>query len=273
MRSVKKKYLSPALKGGMRYSTVMASLMFCLFLSLQSRSYAAEPGRSMLDSANSAYARGDFEKAANLYEDISKMGFEAPELYFNLGNAYFKLDKVGMSILNYERAKKLSPFDEDLKFNLKLANQRTLDKVEPLPQLFLEEWWDNLTSMHSERTWGIRSIVSFLIFLFFAGVFITSNKLFTKQLGFWLSILFISFSVFSFFIAKSSYSNITGQNTAVILATSAEVKNSPTDIGKKLFILHEGTKVLAPESKDEWVKIELTPEKVGWVKRSSLEFI
>jgi len=283
MRSVKNKYSTPSLprsakalrigEKGERYPVLLtAMLVVCLFFSLQGRGYASNPA-ALLDSANSAYAKGNFEKASSSYEEIIKMGYEAPEVYFNLGNTYFKMDKIGMSVLNYERAKKLAPYDEDLNFNLKMVNQRTLDKIEPMPKLFLEEWWDNLRSMQSERTWGIRSIAAFIIALFFLGVFITSNKLFTKQLGFWLSILFVAFSVGLFFVSKSSYNNMVNQNTAVILSTSAEIKNAPSETGKKLFILHEGTKVAAPETQGEWVRIKLSSEKVGWVKRSTLEFI
>ncbi|TAL59930.1 MAG: hypothetical protein EPN85_08355 [Bacteroidetes bacterium] len=285
MKLVKKKYSPPALpcsarmlcegdRGGIRQRLLMIFLVPCLFFSLQGQGNPfSEPGSALLDSANFAYANGNFEKASGLYQDILKMGYEAPEVYFNLGNTYFKLDEVGLSVLYYERAKKLSPYDEDLNFNLKLVNQRTLDKVEPLPRLFLEEWWESLMNMHSEKTWSIRSIISFLIFLFFLGVLITSNKVATKQMGFWLGILFFAFSVFSFFIAKSSYGNIISRNTAIILSSSVEVKNSPSETGKKLFILHEGTKVSTPDTSGEWAKIELSSEKVGWVKRSALEFI
>lgn len=254
----------------------LITILFVLFLA--GNTMATEPaGGSLIDSANAAYARGDFEKAANLYEEVSRMGYEAYEVYYNLGNAYFKLDRVGLSILNYERAKKIAPNDEDLNFNLKLANQRTVDKVEPMPKLFLNEWWDNLTSLHSEKTWSVRSIISFFIFLFFLGVFITSGKVITKQIGFWLSILFFFFSGISFFIAKSGYSKITEHDSAIILSTSVEVKNSPAETGKKLFILHEGTMVSTTQvissPEGEWVMVQLSPEKAGWVKRSSIEFI
>lgn len=243
-----------------------------LLVSLQGWGNASAPA-ALLDSANHTYTKGNFEKASQLYEGIISHGYESPEAYFNLGNAYYKLDKIGMSVLNYERAKKLSPQDADINFNLKLANQKTLDKIEPAPKLFLEDWWDNLKSMHSEKTWGIRSIACFVLFFFFLGVFITAGRLFTKQLGFWLSLVFVIFSAISFFISKSRYNDLSSRNTAVILTSSAEIKNSPSDTGTKLFILHEGTKVSAPESRGDWVKIELTSEKVGWVKRASVEFI
>jgi tetratricopeptide (TPR) repeat protein len=251
-------------------------LNILLFFLTATSIFATEP-KTLLDSANNAYSKGNFEKAALYYEKILSEGYEAPEVYFNLGNAYYKLDRIGMSVLNYERAKKLSPNDEQINFNLRLANQRTLDKIESGPQLFLNDWWDNVKSMQSERTWGLRSIVCFCLFLFFLGIFITSGKLFTKQLGFWLGLVFLFFSIISFFTAKSRYNDLMNKNSAVIISSSAEIKNAPSNTGIKLFILHEGSVVASPQTvttpEGDWVMVQLSPEKAGWVKRSSLEFI
>jgi len=243
-----------------------------LIFSLQGWSNTSAP-IALLDTANTAYSKGDFEKAAQYYERIISLSYESPEVYFNLGNAYYKTDKIGMSILNYERAKKISPYDEDIAFNLQLAGQRTMDKIEPLPKLFLEEGWDNLKSKHSERTWGIRSIICFAASLFFLGVFITSGPVLSKQIGFWLAIIFFVCSSITFSISQSRHNDITEKYSGVIIATSVEIKNAPAESGTKLFILHEGTVVSSFEINGDWVKVELTKEKVGWVKKSSLEFI
>ena len=250
--------------------------VFLLFLSFLSSGFSAEPA-ALLDSASKAYSRGSFEKAAQCYEGVISSGYESAEVYFNLGNAYYKLDKIGMSVLNYERAKKLSPNDEEINFNLRLANQRTIDKIESGTSLFLNDWWSSIKSMQTEKTWGIRSIICFSLFIFFLAVFITSGKIFTKQLGFWLSLICLVLSVISFFITKSKYNDLIDKNSAVILSSSVEIKNAPSNTGTKLFILHEGTKVSTPQiisSPDgDWVMVGVSPEKVGWVKRSSLEFI
>ena len=248
-------------------------LMLLLCFALQGWGNNSPAPTALLDSANSAYSKGNFEKAAQYYEGIISLDYESPEIYFNLGNAYYKTDKIGMSILNYERAKKLSPYDEDISFNLKLANQRTLDKIESLPKLFLEDWWDNLKSMHSEKIWGIRSIVCFILCLFFLGVFITSGQIITKQIGFWLAIIFFAFSTITFSISRSRYNDTTKKDSAVILSSSAEIKNAPAESGTKLFILHEGTVVSSFETNGDWVKVEVSSDKVGWVKRTSIEFI
>jgi tetratricopeptide (TPR) repeat protein len=248
-------------------------ILILFFVSIGFSVSFASTEEDLMSKGNQLYQSGNFDKAADMYQKVVDSGYESPSLYFNLGNAYYKLDKIGMSVLNYERAKKFSPQDEDINFNLKLANQKTLDKIEPAPKLFLEDWWDNLKSMHAERIWGIRSISCFLLFLFFLGVFITTQRILSKQIGFWLSLVFFIFTLISFFISKSRYNDLSNQNAAVILSSSVEIKNSPSDAGTKLFILHEGTKVAAPENKGDWVKIELTSEKVGWVKKSEIEFI
>lgn len=252
----------------------LGTWFLCLLLafSLQGRGSSLTP-TVLLDSASATYSKGNFQKASEYYEGIISLGYESPEVYFNLGNTYYKMDNIAKSILNYERAKKLTPQDEDIIFNLKLANQRTLDKIEPAPKLFLEEWWDNLKSAHSEKRWSMRSIICFALFLFFLGVFITSRKAINKQFGFWLGIVFFSLSAISFSISKSRYNDMSSHDSAVILSSSAEIKNAPAESGTKLFILHEGTVVSTHETKGDWLKVELTKEKVGWIKKSSIEFI
>jgi hypothetical protein len=131
--------------------------------------------------------------------------------------------------------------------------------------------------MHSEKTWGLRSIGLFSLCLFFLGVFFTSDRSFTKQFGFWLTLVFFALSVITFNISRGRYNDITEQDTAVILTSSAEIKNAPAESGTKLFILHEGTVVSFHEiistPEGEWVKVIVSSEKVGWVKRNSIEFI
>ena len=247
-------------------------LNILLIFSFAIRSFASE-SKILLDSANTAYSKGNFQKASEYYEKILALNFISPEVYFNLANSYYKQDNIGKAILNYERAKKLTPQDEDIAYNLKLANQHTLDKIESAPKLFLDEWWDNLKSAHSEKTWGIRSIACFAFFLFFLGIFLISKKIINKQFGFWLGIVFFACTAISFSVARSRYHDITSHDSAVILSSSAEIKNAPAESGTKLFILHEGAKVSAHEINGDWVRVELTSEKVGWVKKSQIEFI
>lgn len=229
--------------------------------------------QQLLDSANSFYTKGMYDKAIQTYEAILAKGYSSTNVYFNMGNTYYKLGNIGKAILNYERAKKISPNDPDIDFNLKLAYQQTVDKVEPIPKLFLEGWWDHLKSMHSEKAWAVRSITYFIFFFAFLGLFIVSKRLLIKQAGFGVAMICLLLTLTTFAISRIRYHDSVNKTTAIVLSSSSEAKNAPADTGMKLFILHEGTNVSVVEISGEWAKVELTPEKVGWVKRSAIEYI
>src|SRR6266849_1193138 len=126
----------------------MRLLAACLLL-LSVQAGFAQEARLEFNQANQLYRDAQYDKAARLYEQVVKNGYESPALYYNLGNCYFKLRNIPASILNYERARRLSPHDDDISYNLRLANQRVVDKIEPLPQLFLVDWWNGYIGLFS----------------------------------------------------------------------------------------------------------------------------
>ena len=107
-----------------------------------------------LEQANQFYREGKYEKAVQMYEQVRKNGFESPALYYNLGNAYFKMQNIPASVLNYERARKMSPNDEDINYNLRLANLRVVDKIEPVPRIFFINWWNAVVNLYSSDGWS-----------------------------------------------------------------------------------------------------------------------
>jgi hypothetical protein len=234
---------------------------------------AAGTGNATIDSANAAYAGSDYEKAAKLYEEVLASGLEAPEVYYNLGNAYYKLNRVGLSILNYERAKKLAPNDEDIKHNLALANQRITDKIEPVPQLFIEEWKSGFVNLFSATGWAMTCIVMFIFLLTMLGLYITGNTKGKRQLGFWAGLAFLVFSTSSFFIARKQHNLMIEAQDAIVTSSSVTVKGSPSEKGTKLFVIHEGTKVEIEEIDGTWVEVKIANGNVGWVQASSITFI
>lgn len=242
--------------------------LWCFPVLLSAKEYKAS-----FDSASVAYERSEFERAAELWENVAASGYESGELYFNLGNSYYKMDQIGKAILNYERALKFMPNDEDVQFNLQLANQHTSDKIETVPDLFLDQWWQTVLTMHSEARWSAYAILCF--FLAFASLllFLFSSASINRLIGFWSAVVLFLLTALTFFIARSAGHSLETKDRAVIMATSAEIRNAPADNGTKLFLLHEGTVVSTPDSSGGWVKIELTPEKVGWIKKESIAFI
>ncbi len=230
----------------------------------------ADENKNTIDSANAEYAKANYEKAALLYESVINKGLAAPELYFNLGNAYFKLKDIAHAILNYERAKKLDPSSEDIAVNLKLANQRIDDNIDAAPQLFITEWKDSFVNLTTEKSWALLCIFSLVVSLILYVVYISFSIKVVKQIGFWIGSVFLILSIALFFVAKNKYNLSKFSNEAIIISSAVTVNSSPNEKGTKLFILHEGAKVFVNQQDDDWTEIKISNGNVGWVKSTSL---
>lgn len=227
----------------------------------------------LLDSAVVAYSKGEYSKAAMFYETIIKSGQVAPEVYFNLGNAYYKSNNIALAILNYERAVKLEPDNEDFNFNLRLANQRIEDKIDEAPQMFLTQWKNSIVHLMTEKGWSQLCIVLILLTLVLFALFIAAQQKALKQVGFFGGVILAVFSISVFFIAKHKYKLTINGKEAIITAPSITVTGSPSEKGTKLFIIHEGTKVTVTEEEPDWTEIKIANGNTGWIKNSQLERI
>jgi tetratricopeptide (TPR) repeat protein len=245
-----------------------AKLFILLFLGCTVNVSAASPWQ--IDSANAAYSRNEFEKAASLYEEILKDKLEAPEVYYNLGNAYYKQGKIGPAIVNYEKAKKLAPDDEDILSNLKYANQKVEDKIEPAPRFFLIEWKNDIVNMASEKTWSLICISMLSISLLLFGLYVIAANPLVRKLFFYTGAVLILSSVATFFIAKHRYALEIESREAIVLAGSVTVMGSPSEKGTKLFVLHEGTKINILEVSGDWAEIRIANGNTGWLKLEML---
>src|SRR5258706_2151249 len=136
----------------------MKMLIVCLLLCSVQSAFSQE-ARLEFNQANQLYRDAQYEKASQLYEQVSKNGYESPALYYNLGNCYFKLHNLRAAVLSYERARRLAPRDEDISYNLRLANLRVVDKIDPLPQLFLLDWWNDFLGFYSSDGWALIVII------------------------------------------------------------------------------------------------------------------
>ena len=114
--------------------------------------------------ADSAYNNNDFVKATELYETILENQGESADIYYNLGNSYYKMDNIAKAILNYERALLLNPGDSDIRFNLELAQSKTVDKVIPMSEIFFVTWIKSLTNSMNEKGWAQIGIITFIFF-------------------------------------------------------------------------------------------------------------
>ena len=220
--------------------------------------------------ANKAYTSGQFQKAVDLYEKLVKSGYSAAELYYNLGNAYYRIRDYKSAILNYERAKKLKPDDENILINLDFCQKYVQDKIEVAPKFFLVNWLDAFFNWFSAKAWSLISILTFIAFLSLTLAFLFTKSLLFRKLSFYLGIILILVSIVSFYSAYEQNKEMTNHDTGIIFSQSVSVKSSPNESGTVLFVIHEGLKVNITNNSEGWKEIKLSDGKVGWLPNESI---
>ncbi len=225
------------------------------------------------DEAIKAYKAGNYQLVIEKYDSVLRSGVSSPELYYNIGNAYYKQGRAGKAILNYERALKLSPGDDDISFNLKIARAKLIDRIDQTPRFFLSSWFDTAVNFLSANGWTISALITLILFCLLVTVFFLSHNSSARKLSLFSGIAaFGLLIVFSILLSFRYHSDIQ-QNTGIITAQVIGAKFAPGQSEKDAFVIHEGLKVRVEESSDEWMKIGLDDGKVGWVTKNSIEII
>jgi tetratricopeptide (TPR) repeat protein len=223
-----------------------------------------------LAKGNQLYTSGKYAEAAKTYEAIAAKGFDSFELYYNLGNALYKSNSITFAILNYERALKLSPNNEDARFNLEMAKKQVVDNIDLLPEPGFLRWWHELIKSRPADSWANHTLVSFFLFLLFFALFLFATTIRNKQLTFWLAVVALAYSLLTFSFGSSQRNNFVNHNSGVITERSVRMKGSPSETGTELFILHEGLSVQITDKLGDWIEIRLADGNKGWVKESAL---
>ena len=228
----------------------------------------AESAETLMEQANQFYIAQDYQQAVRPYEQVLNMGKSSVQLYFNLGNAWYKLNDPPRALLWYERAKLLAPANEDIDFNIRVAGQFIVDNIEALPQPFFLRWRTSVVNMASADTWGIISVISFLLFLIILGTFLFSRYAWVKKTAFMTGILALLFSAFSYSFAGRQKKALDERNHAIIFCPRVTVKSAPSSTSTDLFLIHEGLKVEITDSLNNWKEIRLPDGNKGWMPDS-----
>lgn len=247
-------------------------ILFMLSLLFGSISYA-QTSDELFSKANDFYKNGQYSKAVQLYLNIEKQGLESDDLFFNLGNSYYKLNKVAPSIYYYEKALKLNPIHEDASINLAFAKRMTIDIVEDLPKSFLQRFSSAVIQKLTYDTWAILGVISSFLaaFLFLLYYFSYSPK--QKILYFNTTILMFFVMIVMVVFAFSNYDITQKSRSAIIFSLKSDIKNSPSIDGEEVFELHEGTKVFILDELSNWKKIKLADGKIGWINAADIKEI
>ncbi|MFA9390848.1 MAG: tetratricopeptide repeat protein [Prolixibacteraceae bacterium] len=226
-----------------------------------------------LKKANEYYAANQIGKAIKAYESIVNNGYESSTLYYNLGNAHYKNNDLVNALLNFERAKKLAPNDDDIQFNLDLVNQFVVDKIEPLPQPFYLKWGHSIIHMMKTDTWANLSLISFILTLIFGLGFVFIRIPGLKKVSFTIGLIVFMVASLSFTFAAKQKSDSIHKASAIIFSPSVTVKASPNESSVDLFVIHEGLKVEVLKNHNYWLEIKLEDGNRGWVQKDVLKII
>ncbi len=235
---------------------------------------ANNTAEKVFEIANEMYKKGDYENAIQKYEFIEKnIKQQSAELYFNLGNCYYKLNKIAPSIYYYEKALLLHPGDNAIETNLKFAQKRTIDNIKTTNEFAIAKFIRTTTAHFSvsSYTWfsiifSILTLVSFILFLYHSSATI-------KRISFSAMFVFILLGVLCFFAAHFFTQFATKDKAAIVFEDSIEVKSEPKEDAETAFTLHEGTKVYVKETLENYNRIQLADKTEGWILSTAIKEI
>ena len=224
--------------------------------------------------ADSAFANEDFQTAAEYYQLLLDSCGGSAQLYYNLGNCYYRQDSIARAILNYERARLLDPSDDDIRFNLEMARAKTVDRVMPASEMFFVALFHRIVLSQSLHIWASLGLLAFILMLAAVAAYFFLPTLHGKKAGFTVAVISLIVCIFANVAAFQQLHQLENRTSAVIMSSSVVIKSTPSQAGTDLFILHEGTRVeIEDNSMKEWVEIRMSDGKEGWLQRSDIEII
>ncbi len=227
----------------------------------------------LLEQASKAFETKDYRQAIALYEQLLGEGVESEELYYNLGNSYFKNDELGKAILNFERALLIDANDKDVKHNLAVARQQLVDDVSSIPPFFLKQWWINIRQLASATIWAWLGLI--LFWLGIAGLVLwqMGKERTQKKKGFLVGLTLICISLLPIALAWSSHAHRVDSEQGIILSKEVTLRSGPDKLSQEIVVLHEGTKIDLLDLIDTWYKVRLANGEKGWLAAGTFEEI
>ena len=244
-----------------------------IFLFLFVEIVSAGELENLFQKGNEHYLKGEYQETIRIFQSIVEKGYQGKSLYYNLGNAYFRIGKIGLAILYYEKAKKISPSDEDVNYNLAFANSKIADKIETLPKFFIFVWWENALALFSISGWTYAAYLFYLFILGAVGYYYFAGSLKGQRIAFYTGIISTFFLVLTIVLLAVNLNRELNYKFGIVVDPVVVVKFSPDQNSKDAFIVHEGLKVQAEDNVNAWIKIKLIDGKVGWLKNNYLKII
>ncbi|HRN25308.1 MAG TPA: tetratricopeptide repeat protein [Ignavibacteriaceae bacterium] len=245
-------------------------ILLMIFISL---SIAKADVKSEMQKGNVYYKNNQYQLAIDKYDKLIKQGYQGTSLYYNLGNAHYRLGNVGYAILYYEKALKLSPNDEDVKHNLELARINIKDKVETLPPFFIFNIWESVLASLSVSGWTVFVYIVFILLLLCVIAYFFSRTSTQQRISFFSGVGVFAVLILAIILLAVKMNKEFNIKDGIIVSNVVTVKSSPDNSSKDEFIVHEGLKIRLEDKVDNWVKIRLADGKLGWIPEENLKQI
>lgn len=248
------------------------AVLVAMILLVAFQSTAQNPDQLAAQAAK-AYNSRQYPVAITLYEKIIASGYESYALYYNLGNAYFRNNEMAQAILFYEKALKIEPNNDDIKHNIEVINSKLTDKMEMVPELFYKRWWTQILNLLDVDTFALLNILLLTAALILFALYIAVSNLLIRKISFWGGIALIL--ILGIGVAAASQRNhyLNEQHEAIIFIQNVNIKSSPDESSKDIFVLHEGTKVKLLDVVADWQEIRIANGSTGWIKASEIRKI
>jgi len=251
-----------------------AIIALALMLTPMSMQAAQSYPDSLWQSGVQAYSAGDYETALKDWEDVIETGLSSKDLYYNLGNAYFKSGEIAPAILWYERALRLDPSDADVRYNLEYSRALTQDRIEEVPEIIIKQWARSLCYLLPSNAWAVIGIIFLAAAVGLCLLFLLGRTPAGRRVGFFVGIACFLISLLGWDFAQWQRSEANRQDMAIVMRPVSSVKSSPSAEGAKdLFILHEGTRVRILDNVGDFSNIELADGRQGWITAKEIEII
>ncbi len=224
-------------------------------------------------NADAAFRSGHYQKAITHYNAALKQG-QSAETYYNMGNAYFRLGDYPQAMIAYQRAARLSPANSDIKHNIEITANKTIDRLPVSSDIFFVEWYKAFVCLLSIDSWAIVSIVALALSLIFFLVYLFVEQIGIRRISFYSSVVLSLTFLCSILFAYQQHDQLLSKDKGVVIAEVATVKTSPTQKSSDAFVIHEGTSVNIKDSDIKgWFLIELSDGRQGWMPSSTVEVI
>ncbi len=250
----------------------MKKVVFFIFLVSQFVfSQTQSNSQSHFNNAAILYNKANYKAAAELYETIIQDNKEtSEEVYFNLGNCYYQLDKIAPAIYNYEKALQINPTSEKILTNLELAQNKTIDKIKVIQKSGVSKLVNNIINLFHYDTWAWLAVFfGFGCTLFFS-LYYFSNTSSLKRIFFGLLLVSLFFCLLSVVFGFSQKETIESKTAAIVFATATEAKQAPRSNSKTIMTLHEGTKVFIIATEGKWFQVQLTDNSEVWIEKEAV---